>query len=251
MLLDLKIQTGNQALECLGLPLALPHLHALLQTLLLGRLAPDRFDDVDDLQVKDALVREGAMKALHPGLVLPDHCLQNPEKLLGVPHLLQIDPIFLPGEVPLLNPDCVLIEGPELLLRDLAILLVLEALVCGEGVVGVEEGVADLVDDVLAGEVEGVGQLRLYLVEVVVDRLLEQPALRLYRALHRELAHQPQDLLLGQVQDTAEVVVVPPQALLAPAALLRLAVLGSAEKCNALPVFAFVHFSDSIYNHPP
>ena len=50
---------------------------------------------------------------------------------------------------------------------------------------------------------------------------------------------------------TPVVVVVPPQALLAPAALLRLAVLGSAEKCNALPVFAFVHFSDSIYNHPP
>ena len=190
------------------------------------------------------------MKALHSSLVLLDHCLQNPKELLGVSHFLEIDPVLLPRQVPLLDPHCVLVEGPELLLRNFAVLLILESLVGGEGVVGVEEGVPDLIDDIFAGEVERVGQLGLDLVEVVVDRLLEQPALRLYGTLHCELADEGEDLLLGQVQDTAEVVVVAAQALLTPAALFRLAVLGSAKKCYALTVLTFVHFSDSIYNHP-
>lgn len=41
------------------------------------------------------------------------------------------------------------------------------------------------------------------------------------------------------------------QALLTPATLFRLAVFGGAEECYALTMLTFVHFSDSIYNHPP
>lgn len=99
-----------------------------------------------------------------------------------------------------------------------------------------------MVYDILAGEVKGIGQLRLYLVEVVVDGLLEQPALGLYCTLHRELADEGEDLLLGQVHDTAEVIVVTAQALLAAAALFGLAVLGGAEESYTLAVLTFVHF---------
>jgi hypothetical protein len=42
---------------------------------------------------------------------------------------------------------------------------------------------------------------------------------------------------------------VAPQALLTPAALLRLAVLRCAKETDTLAVLAFVHLSDLIYNH--
>lgn len=117
-------------------------------------------------------MRKGIMEIFHSGLIVLDHRLENSEKLLRVADLLEINSILLPGELLILYPEGVLVEGPELLLRDLPVLLVLEPLISGESVGRVEEGVSDLVYYVLAGKVERVCELCLQLVEVVVNRLL-------------------------------------------------------------------------------
>ncbi len=88
-----------------------------------------------------------------------------------------IDPGLLFGQLPLCQFGGAVEEGPQLLLLQLAVFPVLQPCVGGEVVGGGEEGVTDLVDDVLAGGLERGHQLGFYLAEIVVHCLLEHAAL--------------------------------------------------------------------------
>ncbi len=134
-----------------------------------------------------------------------------------------IDPGLLFGELPLCQFGGAVEEGLQLLLLQLAVFPALQPFVGGEVVGGGEEGVADLVDDVLAGGFEGGHQLGFYLLEVVVDCLLKHAALGLHRVVEGKFAQQGQDLVFGEVERVGEVGVVLLKADLAEAevALMR------------------------------
>ena len=88
------------------------------------------------------------------------------------------------------------------------VFFVFEAFVGGKSVIGVEVGVADLVDDVFADEVYGIGEFALDLVEVTVNRLLQQSTLGLDGVVYRILAHQPYDFLFAQEDSRTHVVMI-------------------------------------------
>jgi len=131
-----------------------------------------------------------------------------------------IDPGLLFGQLPLCQFGGAVEEGLQLFLLQLAVFPVLQPFVGGEVVGGGEEGVADLVDDVLAGGLEGGHQLGFYLVEVVVDCLLEHAALGLHRVVEGKFPQQGEDLVFGEVERVGEVGVVLFEAELAGAHFL-------------------------------
>ena len=172
------------------------------------------------------------LETLQQGLQLQDH-------LVDIPDFHAVNTTFLPRQVLLPNLGCDFHEGPEVLLRQPAILLAFESLEGGQDSLGVEKRISYLINDILTGSVQGVAEFRLDLVEVVEDRFLEEAALRLHRALHCELLGEGVEVLLEEQRGSVEVVL--PQALLAGAALAGLAVLAEAEVGYPLSVLALVH----------
>lgn len=110
----------------------------------------------------------------------------------------QINPILLFGQLFLLEFYCHLEKCLEFLLCDLPVFFVLESFVGGEMVVCEEIWISDLIDDIFAGKIERCAQLCLHLVEIVVDRLLQQSTFGFYRIFKRKFLDSILNLILIQ-----------------------------------------------------
>lgn len=207
------------------------------------RLPANRFNQLCNPEQKGAVVHKAAAVGSESSFSAPEVGVQLGEDLTDRPYFGVIDPGLLFGQILLSELGGGVEEGPQLPLLELAVFAILEAFVCGEVVGGGEEGVADLVDNVLAGSLERGHQLGFHLVEVAVDRLLQQAALGLHRAIEGKFAQQHKHLLLREEQRMREVGVVLLETDLAGAHFLRLAGVAEAEVADAFAVLALIHLT--------
>lgn len=143
---------------------------------------------------------------MHKLIVIVLHCILKPfhqslhliYSLTATLDLGQIYPILLFGQLLLLEFYCHLKKCFEFLLCDLPVFFVLESFVGGEMVVRKEIWISDLIDDIFAGKIERCAQLCLYLVEIVVDRLLQQSTFWFHSVFKRKFLDSILNLILIQ-----------------------------------------------------
>jgi hypothetical protein len=77
------------------------------------------------------------------------------------------------------------IEVFKLLLNQFLIFLVFQALISRKSIITIQIGITDLIDNILADNVDRVSNLIFDEVKVAVNRLLQKTALGFYAAVHR------------------------------------------------------------------
>ena len=104
-----------------------------------------------------------------------------------------------------------------------------------------EIGIAYLVDDVLAGQIKRCAQFCLYLAEVVIDGLLQKPALGLHRIFQRKFFDSILNLILIQLPTLSLVIMLLLHAQFAATRFFGRAAICHAKVGDFLVVLASVH----------
>jgi hypothetical protein len=127
------------------------------------------------------------------------------------------------------------------------VFFILEPLIRGESIIAIEIGVADLVDNIFADNIDRGCNLIFDEIEVAVYGFLKQSALGLDAAIHCVFFHKRDDLILGQKNSWSHMVVVFFHADVATCCLLPNATVGCAESCYLLTVLTLIHYNKSNY----
>lgn len=98
--------------------------------------------------------------------------LQTIDDILQSLNFLKVNPSLLFDKLFLCNFLRSLIQTLELFLNKFPILLILKPLIARQVIIPIEEGVPYLVDNILWGNINGVGEFGLQEVEVAVNCLL-------------------------------------------------------------------------------
>ena len=176
-------------------------------------------------------------------LILFDEVFQTSNQIFSHFHLVYINFRLLFCQVFLVYFLTQLIKNPEVLLNQLLVLFVFEAFVGRKSTVGIEVGIADLVDDVFACSIKRAAELGFDEVEICIDGLLKDPTLGFDAAVHRVLLDECRDILFVEKDSSSHMVVVLFDTGIAARGFLPDTALAGAEGGNFLPVFALVHYN--------
>lgn len=104
--------------------------------------------------------------------ITPHNILQFSDGLISELYFLQVNLVFLPNQITILDLIGHFIEGSKLPLRNFPVLLVFETFVGGYSMDAKKIRISYLVDDILADGVQRRRYFALYLVEVIVNQFL-------------------------------------------------------------------------------
>ena len=175
-------------------------------------------------------------------LVFLYQVLQIMNQIFSHPHLIHIYLGLLLCQFLLTYFLTQLIQSPKIFLHQFFVFLVLQPFVGGKGGIGVEIGVANLVDDIFASCVQRTAELVFDQIEIGVDSFLQNSAFRFNTTIHSIFFDQPHHILLIQKHSRSHMVVILFYTVLAARRLLPYTTLRRAKCCYLLPVLAFVHF---------
>ena len=141
-------------------------------------------------------------------LVFLNQVLQIMNQIFSHPHLIYINLRLLLCQFLLTYFLTQLIQSPKIFLHQFFVFLILQPFVCRKGGIGVEIGVANLVDDIFASCVQRTAELVFDQVEIGVDGLLQNSAFRFNTAIHGIFFDQPHHILLIQKHSRPHMVMI-------------------------------------------